>query len=130
MVIIYNVIDRIDKYIYEREYVEVYNFGLELQIKYFKLGNDVIIEKFDDLNLLLVKNIVDINIEILINNMINYLDEINNEKLYINFGLDLIVNGIDKNFIELVNIYLNYNFSGLFEKVNFMFKKIKLENIK
>ncbi|EJL61281.1 hypothetical protein [Flavobacterium sp. CF136] len=130
MATIYNAIDRTDKYIYEREYVEVYNFGLELQIKYFKLGNDAIIEKSDDPNSLSVKNTVDTNIETLTNNMINYLDEINNEKSYTNLGLDLIANGIDKNFTELVNTYPNYNFSGLLEKVNLMLKKTKSENIK
>jgi hypothetical protein len=130
MVTIYNAIDRTDKYIYEREYLEVYNFGLELQIKYFKLGNDEIIEKADDPNSLSVQNTVNKNTETLVGNMLLYLNEINNEKAYSNVGLDLIANGIDKNFTELINIYPNYNYSGLLEKVNLMLNKTKSENIK
>jgi hypothetical protein len=127
---IYNQIDRTDKYIYEREYVEVFNFGLELQLKYFKLGNDEIIEKADDPNSLSVINTVNRNTETLVNNMIIYLDEINNEKSYTNVGLDLIASGIDKNFTDLINTYPNYNYSSLLEKVDLMLKKTKSENIK
>lgn len=130
MVTIYNAIDRTDKYIYEREYIEVYNFGLELQIKYFKLGNDEIIERADDPNSLSVLNTVDTNTQTLVNNMILYLDEINNEKSYTNTGLDLIANGIDKNFTNLVNTYPNYDYTNLLEKIDLMLKKTKSDNIK
>jgi hypothetical protein len=130
MATIYNAIDRTDKYIYEREYLEVFNFGLELQLKYFKLGNDEIIEKSDDPNSLSVINTTNRNTETLVNNMIIYLDEINNEKSYTDIGLSLIANGIDKNFTELINIYPNYNYESLLEKVNLMLKKTNSENIK
>lgn len=127
---IYNAIDRTDKYIYEKEYVEVFNFGLELQLKYFKLGNDEIIERSDDPNSLSVQNTINRNTETLVNNMIIYLNEINNEKSFTNVGLNLISNGIDKNFTELINLYPNFNYDGLLEKVNLMLKKTKSENIK
>ena len=127
---IYNEIDRTDKYVYEKEYIEVFNFGLELQLKYFKLGNDEIIEKSDDPKSLSVINTVDSNTGTLVNNMIIYLDEINNEKSYTNVGLDLIASGIDKNFIDLINTYPNFNYENLLEKVNLMLKKTKSENIK
>jgi hypothetical protein len=127
---IYNAIDRTDKYIYEREYLEVFNFGLELQLKYFKLGNDEIIEKSDDPNSLSVLNTVNNNTETLVNNMIIYLDEINNEKSYTDTGLNLIASGIDKNFTELINIYPDFNYESLLEKVDLMLKKTKSENIK
>lgn len=127
---IYNAIDRTDKYIYEREYIEVFNFGLELQLKYFTLGNDEIIEKADDPNSISVKNTIDSNTRTLVHNMIIYLNEINNEKSFTNVGLDLIANGIDKNFTELITIYPNFNYEDLLEKVNLMLNKTKSENIK
>lgn len=130
MVTIYNATDRTDKYLYEREYLEVYNFGLGLQIKYFKLGNEEIIERADDPNSLSVQNTVNSNTETLVNNMILYLNEINNEKAYTNTGLDLLANGIDENFTELVNTYPNYNYGNLLEKIDLMLKKTKSENIK
>ena len=55
---IYKEIDRTDKYVYERELVEIWNFGLELQIKYFKLGNDAILEKSDDPNSESTKDVI------------------------------------------------------------------------
>lgn len=130
MITVYNAIDRTDKYIYEREYLEVYNFGLELQIKYFKLGNDQIIERADDPNSVGVINTVNSNTETLVNNMMLYLDEINNEKAFTNVGLDLISNGIDKSFTELVNTYPNYDYSDLIVKIDLMLKKTKSDNIK
>ncbi|WP_338840318.1 hypothetical protein [Flavobacterium ginsenosidimutans] len=130
MVTIYNATDRTDKYLYEREYLEVYNFGLGLQIKYFKIGNEEIIERADDPNSLSVQNTVNSNTETLVNNMILYLNEINNEKAYTNTGLDLLANGIDENFTELVNTYPNYNYGNLLEKIDLMLKKTKSENIK
>ena len=39
---IYSDTDRKDNYIYEEEMLKVWHFGLELQLKYFKLGNDQI----------------------------------------------------------------------------------------
>lgn len=130
MVTIYNATDRTDKYLYEKEFLEVYNFGLQLQIRYFKLGNDEIIERADDPNSLSVLNTVNSNTETLVNNMILYLNEINNEKSYTDSGLDLLANGIDENFTELVNTYPNYNYSNLLEKIDLMLKKTKSENIK
>lgn len=127
---IYREIDRTDKYIYEKELIEVLNFGLELQIKYFKLGNDEIIDKSDDPNSESVKSIVNSNTNTLVNNMMVYLDEINNEKSYSDIGLDLISNGIDKNFTELLKIYPDNNYESLLEKVNLLLNKTKSENIK
>lgn len=130
MVSIYNATDRTDKYIYEKEYIEVYNFGLELQIKYFKLGNEEIIERADDPNSLSVLNTVESNTQTLVNNLVLYLDEINNEKSYTNTGLDLIASGIDKNFTELVNTYPNYDYINLLAKIDLMLNKTKSDNIK
>lgn len=127
---IYTATDRTDKYVYEREFVEIENFGLELEIKYFKLGNDEILEKVDNPNATNVTETVNSNINTLVNNMMIYLDEINKEKSYSNVGLDLIASGIDKNFTELLNVYPNFNYDKLLEKVDLMLNKTKSENIK
>lgn len=126
---IYKEIDRTDKYVYEREMVEVFNFGLELQIKYFKLGNDEIVDQSDDPTSLAVKNNLNSNINILVNNMTLFLDEINNEKSYSDVGLNLIASGIDKNFTDLLNTFPNHNYESLLEKVNLLLKKTKSQKI-
>lgn len=127
---IYRELDRTDKYIYEKELMEIQNFGLELQIKYFKLGNDEISDKSDDPNSESTKRIIDSNTDTLVNNMMVYLDEINNEKSFSDIGLNLISNGIDENFTELLRIYPNHNYEGLLQKVNLLLNKTKSENIK
>lgn len=127
---IYTEIDRTDKYLYEVEFVKIWNFGLELQLRYFKLGNDAVVEKSDDPNSESVKGIKNSNINVLVNNMLIYLDEINNEKSYSEVGLKLISDGIDKSFTELVNVYPTHNYENLLKKTNLMLNKSKSENIK
>ena len=127
---IYSQIDRKDIYLYEKERIEVFNFGLALQIRYFKLGNDEIKQKSDDPNASNVSETVNSNVNTLIGNYMFYLDEINNEKSYSNVGLDLIAEGIDKYFAELVNLYPNSYYDNLKEKIVLLSNKTKSENIK
>lgn len=127
---IYSQIDRKDIYVYEKERIEVFNFGLALQLRYFKLGNDEIKQKSDDPNAGNVKETVNSNVNTLIKNYMFYLDEINNEKSYSNVGLDLIAEGIDKYFTDLVNLYPNSYYDDLKEKIVLLSNKTKSENIK
>lgn len=127
---LYSETDRTDKYVYEKEFLEVWNFGLELQIRYFKLGNDAIIEKSDDPKSENVRNVTNSNINTLVGNMMIFLDEINNEKSYSEEGLNLISKGIDTNFIELINVYPDFDYSNLLRKVDLMLNKTKSANIK
>ena len=127
---IYSQLDRKDVYLYERERIEVFNFGLALQVRYFTLGNDEIKEKSDNPNSEEVQRTVDRNIDTLIKNYMFYLDEINNEKSYSNVGLDMIADGIDKYFIDLVNLYPKSYYSTLEEKIVLLAKKTKSEKIK
>lgn len=127
---IYSQIDRKDIYVYEKERIEVFNFGLALQLRYFKLGNDEIKQKSDDPNASNVSETVNSNVNTLIANYMFYLDEINNEKSYSNIGLDLIAEGIDKYFTDLIKIYPNSYYESLKEKIVLLSNKTKSENIK
>lgn len=127
---IYSQIDRKDIYVYEKERIEVFNFGLALQIRYFKLGNDEIKQKSDDPKANNVSETVNSNVDTLIGNYMFYLNEINNEKSYSNIGLDLIAEGIDKYFTDLVNLYPNSDYDSLKEKIVLLSNKTKSENIK
>src|SRR5690606_27389081 len=60
---IYSVMDREDKFVYDREFVETLKFMLFVEIHYFKLGNEVILEEADDPNSTGVKNIIQNNEE-------------------------------------------------------------------
>lgn len=127
---IYSQIDRKDIYVYEKERIEVFNFGLALQLRYFTLGNEEIKQKSDDPNSSNITQTVNSNVQTLIGNYRFYLDEINNEKSYSNIGLDLIAEGIDKYFTELVNLYPNSDYNNLKEKTVLLSNKTKSENIK
>ena len=65
---IYQAVDRKDKYIYDKEMLAVWQFGLGLQLKYFKLGNDNVIKNADDPESSYTKNSVNSNVNTLIKN--------------------------------------------------------------
>lgn len=127
---IYNATDRKDKYIYDKELLAVWHFGLGLQLKYFKLGNDQILESADDPNSSRVKNNVNSNVNTLSKNYLIYLDEINNEDAFSEEGKSKFAEGIDKYFIELINLYPDANYSAMENKADLMLKKSQSAKIK
>jgi hypothetical protein len=130
MTTIYNVTDRKDNYLYEIEMIEVYKFGLGLQLSYFKLGNDEIIESADDPNSTQVQNAVNDNVNRLIGNYLAYLDLINNEGSFSKNGINSFAQGIDEFFPKLIKTYANGDYSEMEGKIILMEKKCKSEVIK
>lgn len=126
----YSDLDRKDKYIYENEHIAVNNFGLELQLHYFKIGNEEIINRTEDPNSKKIKDILDSNINTLINNYILHLDEINNENSYSDIGKKQLAERIDKYFSMLVNEYPNSDFNNLKRKSELFLKKTNTAEIK
>ncbi|PZW42338.1 hypothetical protein LX95_00648 [Mesonia algae] len=127
---IYNATDRKDKYLYDKEMLAVFKFGLGLQLKYFKLGNDQIRENADDPNSSRVKNNINSNVGTLISNYLIYLDEINNEDAFTEEGKTKLAEGIDTYFTELIELYPNANYSGMKNKAELMLKKSQSSKIK
>lgn len=127
---IYDKLDRKDQYLYDREMLAVWHFGLELQLKYFKLGNDQIKENADDPNSSIIKNNINSNIKTLINNYLIYLNEIKNEKAFTEKGKDILANGIDKYFTILIESYPDANYSEMKSKSELMLKKTESDKIK
>lgn len=127
---IYQATDRKDKYLYDLEMLAVWQYGLSLQLEYFKLGNDEIIESADDPNSSKVKNTINSNIQTLISNYIIYLDEINNEKAFSEKGKSKFASGINKYFSKLIELHPKANYSGMKNKAELMLKKSKSNEIK
>lgn len=127
---IYESTDRKDMYIYDKELLATWHFGLGLQLRYFKLGNDNIKENADDPNSKVVKNSIDSNINTLIKNYLIYLDEINNENSFTEEGKSKLANGIDLYFSQLVTLYPNANYKSMKNKAELMLKKSKSNKIK
>jgi len=127
---IYNALDRKDQYLYDKEMLAVWHFGLGLQLKYFKLGNDQIRENADDPNSPVVKNNINSNVRTLIKNYLIYLDEINNERAFTEEGKIELAGGIDQYFSALIELYPEANYSGMKNKAELMMKKSKSEKIR
>lgn len=127
---IYRATDRKDQYIYDRELVKVWHFGLGLQLHYFKLGNDLIRDNADDPNSERVKRNIRSNVNTLISNYIIYLDEINNENAFSEEGKKLLSDGIESYFITLIEQYPEENYSSMENKIIFMKKKSKSDSVK
>ncbi|MBL4605907.1 MAG: hypothetical protein JKY02_09685 [Flavobacteriaceae bacterium] len=126
----YQAINRKDQYIYEQEMLAVWHFGLGLQLKYFKLGNDQIKESADDPNSSSTKETINSNVGTLIKNYLIYLDKINNEKSFSEEGKTKFAKGIDNYFSELIVAYPDANYNGMKNKAELMLKKTQSDKIK
>ncbi|WP_431122535.1 hypothetical protein [Flagellimonas flava] len=119
-----------DKYVYEIEMLKVWHFGLGLQLRYFKLGNEDILASSDDPNASRVVFQVNSNIDTLIDNFNIYLDEINHENAFSDDGKKLLAQGIDTYFVGLVELYPQANYQNLERKIDLLEKKSSSEHIK
>mgnify|MGYP001442784665 CR=1 FL=1 len=126
---IYRATDRKDQYIYDRELVKVWHFGLGLQLRYFKLGNDLIQDNADDPNAGRVKRNMKSNISTLISNYNIYLDEINNEDAFSEEGKKLFSDGIENYFIKLIQQHPKADYSSMENKIDLMKKKSRSDMI-
>jgi len=130
MTTVYRATDRKDNYLYEEELLKVEHFGMGLQLKYFKLGNDVILNNADDPNSKTVQNNINSNIDTLIENFNLYLDEIDDEKAFSEEGKALFAQGIDIYFPKLVAQNPDAKYSGMLRKIELMHKKSESQKIK
>jgi len=124
---VYSKRDRKDNFIYEKEMLAVYHFGLGLQQRYFKLGNDDILQgadKPDD-----AKGTINSNIGTLISNYQNYLDLINDENSLSESGKQIYSEGLIKYYTELINLYPKANYSSAKSKKKKKKEKSKSEII-
>jgi len=127
---IYTAIDRKDKYVYDKEYIEVFKFGLAFQLRYFQLGNEEVKQDADNPESLTAKSQIKSNIKTLIDNYIIYLDIINEENAFSEEGKKKIAEGIDKYFTKLVEIFPDANYSTMKNKANLMYEKSENQDIK
>ncbi|GAK91718.1 hypothetical protein JCM19297_1670 [Nonlabens ulvanivorans] len=127
---IYTALDRKDNYVYDKEFLATYQFGLGLQMRYFTLGNDLIFENADDPNSSKIVNLTNSNIQILIDNYLAYLDQINKEDAFTPEGKIKLANGIDIYFGKLLEKYPDANYAGLKSKSKLMLNKSESVEIK
>lgn len=127
---IYDALDRKDQYLYDKEMLAVWHFGLDLQLKYFKLGNEELLESSDDPNSFQTKGNINTNINTLIDNYLIYLNELNNEKAFTDSGKTELAKGIDTYFFKLIELYPDANYYAMKNKSELLLRKCNSEEVK
>ena len=125
----YAVMDVQDKYVYAQELIEIHKFGLAVQLKYFKLGNDRILEESDSPDAARTKEIIASNEQALIKNYIIYLEHVSDEKRYGSHAPSL-AEGLTKYFFKLLETYPKANYDAMLNKANLVAKKIQTPELK
>jgi hypothetical protein len=120
---LYHVMDREDKFVYDLELVEIQKFGLYLEVYYFKLGNDQIIQESDTPDDPSVQHLVKSNEQIIVKNFNNYLDFVNQEKSFSEESLDRYVAGIKESYDRLLEAFPDADYAPAIEKAQAMEKK-------
>ncbi len=129
MVKIYYQTDRQDKFVYGMELIELLKFGLELQLHYFRLGNEEILMEADDPKASRIRSIINSNEDTAFGNFNNYLDLVNNESAFDESELNSFVIGIDSYFPRLFETFPNGNLNITKKKTDLMLKKVKSPSV-
>lgn len=127
---LYYSMDRQDKFVYGIELVEVSKFGLDLQLLYFKLGNDNILQDADDPNESSVRTLLSSNERTIYNNFNNYLDFVNKENAFNENELLKYCEGIDVSYPKLFETFPKGNINITKNKAELMLKKTKKDIVR
>lgn len=127
---LYYKTDRQDKFVYGKELIEIYKFGLDLQIYYFKIGNDNILKEADDPSSSSVQNVIASNVKTVYKNFNNYLNYTNNESGFSEDAIVAYCEGLDSAFPKLFETFPSGNLNITKKKAELMYKKSENENLK
>lgn len=126
----YNKTDRQDKFLYGMELIEILKFGLDLQLYYFKLGNDNIQKEADDPEAASVMRVIKSNEETVFKNFTVYLDFVNNESSFTEEQVKSFSEGINTYFPKLYKFFPNGDRKIIRNKAELMLKKAQDESLK
>jgi hypothetical protein len=126
----YTLLDNQDKYVYSNELVEIINFGLQLQISYFKLGNEKIVKEADNPKSPEIINLLRMNGQTIVDNFCLDLDVVNRESAYSAEALVKYAAGMDANFKKLMEIFPNSDYAGMLAKAKLMLAKAQTKEVK
>jgi hypothetical protein len=116
----YQGLDNKDKFVYPKELAEIMTFGLELQINYFKLGNEAIKKESDNPNSQEVQDVIRRNEQTLVNNFTVDLNYVKREKAFSDEALAIYTAGIEKFFNQLITEFPNADYSEMLSMANLM----------
>lgn len=127
---LYTDLDNQDKYLYPRELVDILRFGLEVQIQYFKLGNDKILKEADNPNDAETQRVIRSNAQTIIGNFNHYLDLVNQEGSLSPEAISHYASGIDVGYKRLTEAFPTANYAEATAKADLMLKKAASQEIK
>lgn len=130
MVDAYSNLDREDKYVYPQELVDILKFGLYLQVHYFELGNQEMLQSADDPNDVGIQSTVKQNIQTLVGNYTIYLDYVKREKSFPAETVKSYADGINEYFPALIDAYPNANYTQMRSKAEDMLNKAESPDLK
>lgn len=126
---LYAKVDHKDKYVYPNEYAAIKKWGLELQIYYFKLGNDLILEKADNPKAGETQKVIRRNERTVVSNFNNYLDQVNNESYFTPEALESYADGFENEFYAMTATFPNANYTPMISKAELMLKKADSDEV-
>lgn len=121
--------NREDKFVYGDELIASHKFGLELQIHYFKLGNESIKQEADDPDSKSTLSTLRSNEETIFKNFNNYLDFVNKESYFTDDQLKSYSDGIDLYFQRLYSAFPDANRAINLKKAQLMYEKSENEQV-
>jgi hypothetical protein len=121
----YDDIDKQDKFVYPMELVAIKDFGMFLQIYYFKLGNDEIIKNASNPEEPETITLLKSNSQTIVDNFQNQIDILVKEEAFSMDAMEKYSHAIDTNFAKLIATFPNANYSELSMSVDRILKKAK-----
>ncbi len=127
---IYNEKDANDKYVYGKELLSVWHFGLQFHMDYFTVGDNAIRTFSANANNEKVINRINYNMNELVKNFSNYMDLIRDEDAFYENEKEFFIKGIDTYFTELIMQHPEADYTRVEKKANTVLKKTKSKEIK
>lgn len=125
----YRKTDRQDNYIYAEELIAIEQFGLGLQLQYFKLGIDRIKGQADSENSEDVTETLHSNLKRLVDNFDIYLDEFK-EADHFSTAAPKLADGVTTYFFKLIEMFPDADYTPMSAKASAMLEKTKDQGLK
>jgi|SRR5690606_4067370 len=124
----YSLKDKQDNFVYPQELVKIRDWGYFVQIKYFNLGNNAILQ--DAVNPDQVKDVITDNEQIIVDNFIYGISFLTDEHALDEAAISAYSNVLMENYELLIKTFPNANYSSMLRTIEDMNKKLKSEKLK
>ncbi|WP_299679547.1 hypothetical protein [uncultured Tenacibaculum sp.] len=127
---IYNITDSSDKFLYGKEMLEIWQFGLGLQLAAFDIEFDQVLANSKDVKDEELDDKIKSRIKKLMINYGKYLNLAAKENAFYEKEKETYANGINTYFKELIQVYPDADYERLLNKATSVLEKAKSSTIK